>query len=275
VWLRWFCEAVRPRLEHLDDGGEECVEGRARPLAFELQLHDEWEAEEGAPVLTFCATEAALAAGTAALVPDFEWVQRRGVLDAVAAAAAAAPWGARKRGAVWRGTTAASHADNMGRDGCPAVRDARGCLDADGRPLPRALFVRLVQERRLPVDVGGARLSPSDMCGWRTQVDIDGHSASWQGCLWKLASGSAIIKHASRWRMWYSGLVEPWQHFVPCRADFGDLAAALAWCDAHDEEARAIGERGAARLREAIDSDEAGVQAALDALRWYAARQTP
>lgn len=81
---------------------------------------------------------------------------------------------------------------------------------------------------------------------WRYQIDIDGHTNSWPGLFQKLLTGSPVLKvdSAQGFRQWYYDRLVPWQNYVPVSATMQDLVPKLRWLMAHDDAARAIGERG-------------------------------
>lgn len=67
------------------------------------------------------------------------------------------------------------------------------------------------------------RRDPKWMIAARGVLDIDGNTNSWGGLWWKLASNSVVIKVESHWSQWYYGLLHPWEHYIPVRADLQDL----------------------------------------------------
>jgi len=52
--------------------------------------------------------------------------------------------------------------------------------------------------------------------------------------IWKLYSGSVLLKTRSNWKQWYD-LIE-WEHYVPIKDDFSDLNEKIEWCLQHEEE---------------------------------------
>ena len=59
------------------------------------------------------------------------------------------------------------------------------------------------------------------------QIDIDGNVNSW-GLLWKLLSGSCVLRVQSPRRQWFHHRLQPWEHLVPVQADLSDLDGKLA-----------------------------------------------
>ena len=118
---------------------------------------------------------------------------------------------------------------------------------------------RLQQEGLL-----SATVSPWHAALHAWQVDIDGNVNSW-GLLWKLLSGSCILRVESPRRQWYHQRLKPWQHLVPVRADLSDLGEQLEWCRKHRQDCAAIAAAGrtlAEQVVNEIDDDlvSAGVR---------------
>ena len=51
-----------------------------------------------------------------------------------------------------------------------------------------------------------------------------------------LRSGSAVFK-STRYREWFHGLLEPYEHFIPINYDLSDLVQKVAWLHGHPEVA--------------------------------------
>lgn len=72
-------------------------------------------------------------------------------------------------------------------------------------------------------------LQPEEMVRARGILDVNGNTNSWQGCFWKLASNSVVLKVAGSFEQWYYDRLVPWRHFAPVAADLSDLARATAF----------------------------------------------
>ena len=66
-------------------------------------------------------------------------------------------------------------------------------------------------------------------------MDIDGFSNTWDATVWKLYSGSVLLKTKSKWKQWYYDELKEWEHYVPIENDFSDLNDKIEWC-IHNEE---------------------------------------
>ena len=81
------------------------------------------------------------------------------------------------------------------------------CRDAQAREQGEH---RLQQEGLL-----SATVNPWHAALHAWQIDIDGNVNSW-GLLWKLLSGSCILRVESPRRQWYHQRLQPWVHIIPC-----------------------------------------------------------
>ena len=87
------------------------------------------------------------------------------------------------------------------------------------------------------------------------QIDIDGNVNSW-GLLWKLLSGSCILRVESPRRQWYHQRLQPWIHLVPVNADLSNLGERLAWCREHPQDCAAIASAGQSLARQVVEEIE-------------------
>lgn len=99
----------------------------------------------------------------------------------------------------------------------------------------------------------------------RFLIEIDGNVNSW-GLLWKLLSGSCVLRVVSDRQQWYHPRLQPYRHVVPVAADLSDLPDRLAWCFAHPEACEAIGAQGRQLAQEVVNQLGSSVLRAIDAL---------
>ena len=71
-------------------------------------------------------------------------------------------------------------------------------------------------------------------------LDVDGWANTWDATIWKLYSGSVLLKTDSIWEQWYYDKLDPWVHYVPVENDFSDLDEKIKWCILHDTECQKI-----------------------------------
>ena len=86
-------------------------------------------------------------------------------------------------------------------------------------------------------------MDPTNQALHRFLIDVDGNVNSW-GLLWKLLSGSCVLKIDSFYQQWYYPQLKPWKHLIPIRKDLSNLFEALKWCQKNPEECAKIAESG-------------------------------
>ncbi len=92
------------------------------------------------------------------------------------------------------------------------------------------------------------RVPHSAFFGHKWLLVIDGNSNAWSALFAGLLRGSCVLKVASPkgFKQWYYDRLKPWVHFVPVEEDLSDLDELVAWLEAHDDDAQAIGKAGRA-----------------------------
>ena len=97
----------------------------------------------------------------------------------------------------------------------------------------------------------------------RFLIEIDGNVNSW-GLLWKLLSGSCVLRVDSARRQWYHPLLQPYRHIVPIAADLSDLPDRLAWCFDNVDACEAIAAQGRDLALQVVQGLGRSVLRALD-----------
>jgi hypothetical protein len=163
------------------------------------------------------------------------------------------PWNERVSIALWRGSSTGLEPLDLNN----LLQNQRFQLCLRGKQHPQLLDARLtavVQSRDSAThaalertlhsqDLLRPRVEPWDAALHRWLIEIDGNVNSW-GLLWKLLSGSCVLRVASSRRQWYHHRLEPWVHVVPVAADLQDLEAQLQWCRLHPDRCAAIAQAG-------------------------------
>lgn len=178
------------------------------------------------------------------------------------------PWQQRLPIAIWRGSSTGLHtlrADNLNDNPryrlCQASLQHSSQLDARFTAVvqcPDASVQQAVESTLQHQGLLAPRMSPWHLALHRWILEIDGNVNSW-GLLWKLFSGSCVIRVNSTRRQWYHHRLQPWVHVVPVRADLGDLASVLAWCRSHPDACAAIASAGqqlATAVIHELDADQ-------------------
>lgn len=90
------------------------------------------------------------------------------------------------------------------------------------------------------LDFNDNNLSPQEMSRFRYLLDIDGHTNAWSALIWKLNSGSIVLKQKSIWEQWFYYKLKPFVHYIPIENDFSNLRQMFDWCESHIQECELI-----------------------------------
>jgi hypothetical protein len=214
-----------------------------------LYLHDRPAARDASRFVRWAFNQRRDSAADFVVVPDPHFVVAHGHPGLRRALRRKPPaWQERRPVALWRGSSTGGSL-RMGQDTSsnPRVRLCMRGLELDG--VLDARITRVVcadppnQDDLTRFGVLGEHMSPVAQASYRYLVSIDGFAGEWDGLLWKLCSGSAVLRVESEWNQWYTDRLAPFEHYVPVRADLSDLMERVEWCRNHDEECRAIAER--------------------------------
>ena len=246
---------------------------RSGGCCLALQVHDEEPAIKAALRLDAPAGQAQPAC---AVIPDPYCLGSRGywLFRQAWAASPPPPWRQRQPLAIWRGATTGSKAITPHR----LNHNLRYRLCAHSLRWPQRLDARFsavvqcrdrqaqaaVIEHLRGIGLLAASLEPLQMAQCRWILDIDGNVNSW-GLLWKLLSGSCVLRVESARGQWYHHRLQPYRHLVPIRADLSDLEQQLDWCFANPASCEAIAAAGQQLALEVLE--DLGVDL-LTALRW-------
>jgi hypothetical protein len=74
-------------------------------------------------------------------------------------------------------------------------------------------------------------------------LNLDGHVAAFR-LGHEFSLGSVILIPVSKYYLWFSYLLKPYEHFVPVKEDLSDLIEQIKWCINNDNECKKIAENG-------------------------------
>ena len=83
-------------------------------------------------------------------------------------------------------------------------------------------------------------MSIEDQIKYKYILDIDGWTNTWDGTVWKLYSGSVLLKTNSIWKQWYYDDLKPYVHYVPVNNDFSNLNEQIKWCQINQDKCKQI-----------------------------------
>ena len=70
---------------------------------------------------------------------------------------------------------------------------------------------------------------------YKYQINIDGTVAAYR-LPYLLAGSSVVLKQASPYYEHFYRQLQPWQHYIPFKADLSDLLDQIHWARNHDDE---------------------------------------
>jgi len=139
------------------------------------------------------------------------------------------PWTDKKNIGVWRGKLSNGSKTNF--------------IEQKVDMSQRELFVDLYKKGALKnVDYSEESLTKEKMCEYKYLIDIDGWSNTWDATIWKMMSGSVLLKVGGVWEQWYYDKLKEWVHYVPVKDDLSDLNEKVQWCIDNDEKCKTISE---------------------------------
>lgn len=65
-------------------------------------------------------------------------------------------------------------------------------------------------------------------------LHIDGHVSAFRLSM-LLSLNCVILIVESKWKVWYSDLLIPYEHYIPIKSDLSDVYEQIQWCKEHDE----------------------------------------
>lgn len=94
-----------------------------------------------------------------------------------------------------------------------------------------------------------------DFFKYKYQINIDGTVAAYR-LPYLLAGGSVVFKQDSGYYEHFYNELRPWEHYLPIRADLGDLLEKIRWARSHDEEVKKIALAGQQFARNHLMGDK-------------------
>ncbi len=106
------------------------------------------------------------------------------------------------------------------------------------RKLRGSKELQVADVAKMPFKLVG-KLTPIQQSKFRYVVHVEGHVSAFR-LTTEMTMGSTILMVESKWKLWYSYLLTPYEHYVPVKADLSDLIDQIRWCKAHDAECEEI-----------------------------------
>lgn len=81
-------------------------------------------------------------------------------------------------------------------------------------------------------------VSQADQLQYKILLNLDGHTATYPGYLWRLLSGCVALKQETSNEQWFYRITKPWIHYVPMEEGLEDAMEKIKWILSHDQEAK-------------------------------------
>lgn len=200
--------------------------------------------------IAFCSNEPA-----AILVPDRFFMNGRSYAPYRARAIAQPSyWSERATSVVWRGginghglwsNATMSSSDTELKQRVRMCLATRGIANANIKLTGLESAPDYCESMASPLrkhDVVGERIPSDQWWGIKFAIDIDGVTNAWSNLFTRLLMGCCVIKIESPfgYKQWYYEEMEPFEHYVPAKADLSDLRDVIGWCMTNDRDAQRI-----------------------------------
>lgn len=104
------------------------------------------------------------------------------------------------------------------------------------------------------------KLTPYEQSKFKYIINIDGHVSAFRLSL-ELSMGSCLLMVKSSnsigdtWKMWFSDLLIPYQHYIPIKEDSSDLIEKIKWCINNDRQCKEIAKNANAFYNKYLNKD--------------------
>lgn len=82
-------------------------------------------------------------------------------------------------------------------------------------------------------------ISRKEISEYKYILYIDGHVSAWR-LSFDLSYNSVVLLVESKYYLWFSKLLKPYEHYVPVKSDLSDLIDQIKWCKKNDKKCQEI-----------------------------------
>lgn len=101
------------------------------------------------------------------------------------------------------------------------------------RKLKGEKYLQIIDIKNLPISLV-PKLSPQEQTEYKYIINVDGHVKAFRLSL-ELQFESCILLVESKFSLWFSHLLKPFEHYIPIKSDLSDLIEKIKWCKQNDE----------------------------------------
>lgn len=123
-------------------------------------------------------------------------------------------------------------------DGFPFL-DA-GITDWNLRPRKNNKYIDTIDIDKIGINLV-EKMSPEKQTEFKYVINIDGHVCAFRLSL-ELELGFCILLVQSKYKLWYSDMLQPYIHYVPIKEDLSDIYEKIKWCKNNDKKCKQISE---------------------------------
>ena len=87
------------------------------------------------------------------------------------------------------------------------------------------------------------KLTPKQQSEYKYIIHVDGHVSALR-LSYELSMNSVLLIVESKWKMWFSNLLIPYEHYIPVKEDLSDIIDIIKWCQNNDLKCKKIAKNG-------------------------------
>ena len=99
-------------------------------------------------------------------------------------------------------------------------------------------YLQTIDVNKLPFSLV-KKLSPEEQSNYKYIIHIDGHVSAFR-LSYELNMNSVILLVKNEWKIWYSDMLVPFEHYIPIKEDLSDLIDKINWCRMNDDKCKKI-----------------------------------
>jgi hypothetical protein len=82
-------------------------------------------------------------------------------------------------------------------------------------------------------------LTYTEQCNYKYVLHIQGHVEAFRLSL-ELSMNCVILLVESKWKLWYSDMLKPYEHYIPVKHDLSNLFEVIQWCRNNDDRCKIV-----------------------------------
>lgn len=99
-------------------------------------------------------------------------------------------------------------------------------------------YLQTLDLSNIPFDLSN-KMTPEEQSKYKYIIHVDGHVSAFR-LSYELSMNSVILIVKSKWKLWYSDLLQPYVHYIPVKEDLSDIIDIIKWCRNNDKKCQEI-----------------------------------